>query len=304
MRIEKDRAILLDDCFRSSKTSPLFFRFLPKLKEGILSQASIQKATIDGKDLYLFDDLFSDGGELRSFTETASFSRKSFGSREGIESGERPALSMNSRERWDFFSKPPLLVREFFHLLSHWAELLDAEIATLPWELHDGQVGSPSVIANLVEEVSVESMERGKHQDYCPEDGISFGIPMLFSEKGALHERCFSNGAVGKPWLISAMIYSTKEGFLPEYGMGTAFYRGNGELAVRSNCLDRRLVLFEGDLFHSIEASTIPQGVASWRASYVFKLSMNPKNPEVSLKQKFSELHQVDLARLCKSARI
>jgi hypothetical protein len=72
--------------------------------------------------------------------------------------------------------------------------------------------------------------------------------------------------------------------------MGTTFYKKNGELSFSSECHPLRIVLFEGDIPHSIQASAIPPGLATWRVSYVFKLSVNPRRKERSMKKDFSEL--------------
>ena len=72
--------------------------------------------------------------------------------------------------------------------------------------------------------------------------------------------------------------------------MGTGFYEENGELAFRANCTHMRLVLFEGDIFHSIEESKIPENVQTWRVSYVFKLIFNPRQNEQHLKDSLKSL--------------
>jgi hypothetical protein len=193
---------------------------------------------------------------------------------------------MNGRERWQFFAKPPKAVNELYKLFAMLGEKLGGDVSTLPWELCDASShGSPAVIANKLEEASFESMELGKHQDCNPETRISFGIPVLYGE--GLHEGRFVNGDRGKPWLISVMLYVADEGFLPEYRMGTVFYRKDGSIAVRADCTNMRLVLFEGDIFHSMEESRLPEGVKTWRVSYVFKLIVNPKREGESMKKAF-----------------
>ena len=76
----------------------------------------------------------------------------------------------------------------------------------------------------------------------------------------------------------------------PQHRMGTAYYKTNGETAVKTNCLDGRFVLFEGDLFHSVEESSIPPEVSPWRISYVLKLIINPKSEDQCVKEMFSQL--------------
>ncbi len=294
-KITKDMLSLLDDYYAHPNTSTLIFRFEPHLFDSMksrLQSSSIKHASIAGKDLYLLDDFFSktEGAEMQHFSKIATFSRNSYGSPEAIAKGEKPALSMNGKERWQFFAAPPAAITEVYKLLGFLGARLNADITTLPWELCDQfSHGSPAVIANRLEEASVESRELGKHQDCNPEGRVSFGIPVLYSQEKEFHPNTFISGSVGKPWLISIMVYTTDEGFLPEYCMGTVFY-DREEIALRVNCSNMRLVLFEGDILHSIEESKIPPGIKTWRISYVFKLIANPKDPTVSVKKAFFDL--------------
>lgn len=206
---------------------------------------------------------------------------------------------MNTKERWNLFSNPPPTIQEVHKLLSFFAYHLNAEITTMPWELCHETTGSPSVNPSVIvnyhnEAISNLSMELGKHQDYKPEKGIFFGIPILYRKNGEYHESRFVNGAPGKPWLVSLMLYSNSENFRPEYGMGTVFFKADGEVALKMDCRDARLVLFEGDIFHSPEESRIPPNVKPWRVSYVLKLIVNPKSEAQCIKKEFLELlHRV-----------
>jgi len=348
-QIRKDSAILLNDHYNSSRTSLLTFHFEPHPFASTLlrfQNCSIKHASIDGKDLYVFDDFFlsNEGKEVRDFSRTAPFSRNSYGSPEAIEKGEKPARSMNGKERWQFFSRPPPAINELYKLLALFAHQLNVDVSTLPWELCDQSLnGSPSVIANFLEEASHESMELGKHQDCNPEKGIAFGIPILYpnnlknrnfnkagtpdvqqrSNVEAGHVRdtwpmeaaasCLSmyaqeknyfpshfiNGEEGKPWLVSMMLYATEENYLPEYCMGTTFYKNDGKRVLQTNCLNMRLVLFEGDIFHTIEKSNIPSDIKTWRVSYVFKLIFNPRNKDQNVKEDFAQkLFQMKVERV------
>jgi hypothetical protein len=288
----KRRTCLIDDHYNTPSTSLLTFHFEPAYLASTaerLKHTQIQHASIEGKDVYTFDRFFLplEEQEMRVFGEQSTFSRNSYGSPEAITQGEKPAQSMNSKERWQFFSHPPLAVHELYQLLSLMAYELNAEISTLPWELCDRNGhGSSSVVVNLIKDSSYESMELGKHQDCNPQKGISFGIPLLYAP-GQLHAANFNNGSVGKPWLVSVMLYTTEEEFLPEYQMGTVFYTEGGSLVLRTHCHHMRLVLFEGDIVHSIEESKIPLGVETWRISHVFKLILNPRHEALSMKQAF-----------------
>lgn len=295
MQVVKDTVSLLDPYYDHPKTSLLIFRFEPNRfadTEARLQSTSMQRMSIAGKDLYLFDGFFQqvEKEELRSFSLNSSFSRISYGTAEAIEHGERPATSMNGKERWRFFNQPPAAIAEVYKLFSVLASALDAEVSTLPWELFGPNlVGAPAVIANRLETVSLESMSLGRHRDSDPEKGLPFGIPILYASDGSIHPRQFTNGSEGLPWVITVMVYSTAADFRPEYRLGTVFYDEEGSIAERVDCLDGRLVFFEGDLLHTIEASDIPPGINTWRISYVFKMMMNPKNPNSNLKKMFFE---------------
>lgn len=293
MGVKKSTTILLDDCYNTPKTSLLVFNFEPQPFEASrLQSCSIKHASLEGKDIYILDDFFeeNENQEMRDFSKKSTFSRNSYGSVESIEKGEKPARSMNGQERWRFFSNPPKAIGEVYKLLGMLSHQMDAEISTMPWELCNETSGSPSVIANFLEEASHESMDFGKHQDYDPEKKISFGIPVLYSKEKEFHPTQFINGQPGRPWLVSVMVYCTGEDFLPEYCMGTAFYNKGGEIGLRANCVPMRIVLFEGDIFHSIEKSEIPSDKKTWRVSYVFKLLINPKSRDQCMKKVFSEL--------------
>lgn len=282
---------LLDDYYNTPSTSLLSFRFEPNLYASTaerLQQSIMQHASIEGKDVYTLDRFFteSEGKEMRTFAHKATFSRNSYGSPEAIERGELPAKSMNGKERWQFFSNPPHPLYEMYKLFGLIAHHFNVEVTTLPWELCDqAGHGSSSVLVNLLKESSHESMHLGKHKDCNPEKGVSFGIPILYPSDEQLHPKSFINGAPGNPWLVSVMLYTTAEDFLPHYQMGTVFYIKQGDLVLRTQCLHMRLVLFEGDIIHSIEESKLPPNLDTWRISHVFKLILNPKIAHQSIKQ-------------------
>jgi hypothetical protein len=294
-KIKKNVLTLTDSYYNHPNTSLLIFHFEPHLydsSQARLQQCSIKLASIDEKHLYIFDNFFlpSEGTEMQEYSKAATFSRNSYGSPEAIEQGEKPAQSMNGKERWQFFSNPPAPLNEFYKLLSTLSSELNADITTLPWELcNPSSHGSPAVIANRIEEASPASMELGKHQDSNPEGGISYGIPVLYSPEKEFHDRHFINGATGKPWIVSVMVYTTAEDFDPGYKMGTAFYQKDGKMALRVDCLNMRLVLFESDIFHSIEESKIPPTTNTWRISYVYKLIVNPREKDQNIKNSFFE---------------
>ncbi len=291
--IIKDKTILINDDYKDPRTNLLVFRFKPESHsstESRLKNCAIQRETVDGKDIYIFDNLFleKEGHTLRSFSESATFSKTIYASPESKGRGEKAAYAMNGMEKWQFFSKPLEPIKEVYNLFKVLGNQLDAEITTLPWELWDRTTNSPSFATNFIYEASKESMELGKHRDYHPEKGISFGIPVLYSDEDLFHEGTFRNGDVGKPWLVTVMLYATSEDFQKEHGLGTVFCRDSGEIVFRADCLHMRLIFFEGDLIHSIEPSKHASDENIWRVSYVFKLIINPKKHDQSMKESFS----------------
>lgn len=309
-KIRKSATHLTNALYDTPQTSLLVFHFDPVASPSSdlrLQRSAIKHVSIEGKDVYIIDDFFTEteGEELRSYSKNATFSRNSYGSAEAIERGERPARSMNGKERWQFFSRPPQAMQEFFKLLSTLAHRMHAEIATLPWELCDSTSnGSPSVIGNRLEEASFESMELGTHQDCNPEKGIPFAVPVLYSTKEEFHPSSFINGETGRPWIVSAMIYSTDAEYSLNMRMGTVFYKNSREIALRTDCRNTRLVLFEGDIFHAIEESQIPENLKTWRVSYVFKLVVNPKREGESMRSVLSRIiPRITLTQLGENAR-
>ncbi len=297
-KIKKSATVLTDDCYNTPQTSLLLFHFEPhpftssKMR---MQNSQVKHASVDNKDIFLIDHFFSadEGMDNCNYCRKTTFSRNSYGSAEAIMQGEKPAKSMDGKERWQFFSRPPKGIHELYKLFSWLAFHLDADISTLPWELCDKSSHiSSSVICNLLEKVTEESRELGKHQDCNPEKGIAFGIPVLYGEDQQFHSSKFVNGDPGKPWLITVMLYTTAENFTEDHRMGTAFYSKNGQLVLRSKCLSMRLVFFESDIFHSIEESTIPKELQTWRVSYVFKLLVNPKKNTYPLREALARVLQ------------
>lgn len=296
-KIHKASSVLLDDCFKNPKTILLNFHFEPHLFPSIaarLKTCTIQSGAVEDKSYYIIDNFFSatEAKTLQDFSQTAPFSLKIFASDESKAQGERPARAMNSQERWQFFSHPPEAVCSLFRLFNLFASQMDAEISTLPWDLCSENSSSPCFATNFLEEMSTESMEFGKHRDYHPANKIAFGIPLLYGKKEELHPPSFLNGAPGKPHILTFILYSAANTFQSEYGLGTVLYQDSGKEAVRVACEDTRLLIFEGDLIHSIEESKLPPDIETWRVSYVFKLVFNPMKENLSMKQQFSNMLQ------------
>lgn len=292
--IRKDSFILTNERYKNPKTSMLVFHFEPKSFRSIeqrLARSSIEHHSVESKDIYTIDQFFQKDEEdlMREFSKNAKFSRTSYASHESREEGEEPALSMNNKEKWEFFANPPLPFKEIYKLLGMLSHELDADISTLPWDLCDQAICASAVATNRIEKVSKKSMELGKHQDFNTEKGTPFGIPILYAKENGIYDSQFVNGATGKPLLISFMLYAADEKFNPEYGMGTVYYKNNEEEALRTQCKHMRLVFFEGDILHSIEEAKLPSHVKTWRISYVLKLLFNPKNANQSMRTAFYE---------------
>lgn len=295
VRIEKDSIRLMSDRYKSPSTSLLLFHYEPQPSTSIeerLRKASIHRYDIDGKDVYLFDDFYSkeESEQFREYSRNTKFSRSSYATPESRDKGEEAARSMNNMEKWELCKNPPNAIKEFYKLLGMLAYHLNVDISTLPWDLCDQNACASAVATNRLEKSSIENMEKGKHEDFNTEKGLPFAIPILYSKENAYYPCNFTNGAKGKPWLISFMLYATESNFkAPEYGLGTVFFNGNGEIALRSDCSHMRFVLFEGEVLHSIESSNIPSNVHTWRVSYVFKLLLNPRDEQESVKERFFE---------------
>lgn len=296
IRKEKDSVILLNEKYNTPNTSLLLFHFEPNLYESTnfrLKECSIKHDSVEGKDVYMFNDYFTEneGEVLRKYSREASFSRTSYASQESREKGETPARSMNNKEKWEFFAKPPQPIKEIYKLLGTFANRLNADISTLPWDICDQNICASAVATNKFERVSHESMEMGKHEDFNTEEGIPFGIPMLYKSEKTFFPGNFVNGAPGNPWLVSFMLYAAESNFtVPDYGIGTFFCNQDGTVAAKAECRHMSFVLFEGDIPHCTEESNIPSEINTWRVSYVFKLIINPKEPNRSMKKAFYEL--------------
>lgn len=180
-KTRKDTAIVTSDRYKTPKTSPLIFHFEPASfasPDLRLQECVIEHTSIEGKDVYLFDDFFLDeeAQELRDFSTKSEFSRTIFAEHYSRTQGEEPARAMDNKEKWRFFANPQQSVKEIYKLLNFIAYRLDADVTTLPWELYDQDICAPAVATNRIENLSHESMELGKHEDYSPESGIPFGI--------------------------------------------------------------------------------------------------------------------------------
>lgn len=281
MGILKESVKVTQDCYNTPNTIPLSFRF--EAKPLFTRKFATSHYSLEGKDLFTIGGFFTEeeGSALRAFSETTSFSQKIYGSPESIEKGEVPAKMMNGKERWEFFAKPPTPIGALFDFFGHIAYKLDAHITTMPWCLSDQNTTSNCLATNFLYQNTKESERLGKHEDYNPQKGLAYAIPSLYADKEYI---TFANGAPGHPLMITVMVYATAENFKTEYGMGTYFYDKAGN-KVKISCQHMQLIFFEGDIPHTIEESHMPDGVETWRVSYVFKLILNPQKPQASLRE-------------------
>jgi hypothetical protein len=295
VRIEKNSIRLMSERYKSPSTSLLLFHFEAQPSASVeerLRKAALKRYEINKKEIYIFDDFYSDaeGERFREYSRNTKFSRSSYATPESRDKGEEAARSMNNMEKWELCKNPPEAIKEFYKFLGMLAYKLNVDISTLPWDLCDQNACASSVATNRLERSSKENMEKGKHEDFNTEKGLPFAIPILYSKENAYYPCNFTNGAKGYPWLISFMLYATESNFMArEYGLGTVFFNNDGEVALRSDCRHMRFVLFEGEIVHSIENSVIPPDIDTWRVSYVFKLLLNPKNEQDSVKEHFLE---------------
>jgi len=293
--VKKDVAVLTNNRFQTPKTSLVIFHFQPHFFQSPavrLKACTMQRETVEQKDVYIIDDFFleEESQELREVTARAAFSRSIYADHESNEKGEHPSRSMDNKERWQFFANPPQAIKEVYKWLSFIAHELKADITTLPWDLCDANICAPAFATNRIEYRSPQSSTLGRHKDYNTEKGVAFGIPMLYADTPTFYPSQFVNGEAQKPWLVSLMVYTADETFKPEFGMGTAFFKDNGETALQSECRNMRMVLFEGDIIHSIEESKISPDLNTWRVSYVYKLCINPRELHQDLKSEFYKL--------------
>jgi len=290
--LKKGTATITHKDYLTPYTNPLVFYFEPSSDPSLaqrLHQSSTKHLTIDEKDIYVLDHFFSSAEitQLYTFSAQAHFGRHIYADHTSKEQGESADRAMDPQEKWRFFSSPPSPVQELYRFLGWIAQALNCEVATLPWELHNGKICAPAVTTNRVEHKSEASSHLGKHQDYDPKKGLPFGIPILYAPETSLYPSCFENGATGHPWLVSLMLYATSDQFQPHHGLGTVFYNNEGRIITSVESCPGRLVLFEGDLLHAIASAQQTPSPDIWRVSYVFKLMLNPRSADQNIKQAF-----------------
>jgi len=295
------KAVLTESSYDAHESILTTFHFKPGLFESTerrLKEAHKLHLIIEGKDLYVLDNFFSEEEEkmMRQISQSLDLEVPVFGATKSLGKVQSKVRCMNNRERWKLFSNPPEPFQELYRLFGFFSEKFHAEVSTQPWVLSSESSSLPAFVVNYHEELSHEDERGYKHCDYNPEKGVCFAIPNLHTQERGFHKLNFVNGDVGKPLLLTAMLYSTSEKYHPEYGLGTAYYDHTGKKVFSSDCIDMRLVLFEGDIMHGVEASHLP-AEGAWRISYVFKLLFNPKSPTQNIKESLKELILVDILK-------
>jgi len=153
-------------------------------------------------------------------------------------------------------------ISKLFCTISH---KLNAEVLTQPGRLCDEVSCLSAIVTNFHTSMTEQNSRLCLHRDYNPQKGMNY---TLAREDGTLFPVPFENGAKGKPWLISVIVYMTSKDFDPEEGLGTHFYDDNKELKHVIKCKHLALTIFEGDVLHSIAPSK--EGVKGKRVSIVF----------------------------------
>ncbi len=288
---------LIDKEFDRLTTNLLSLVFAPDLDRIVinrLSQTHIDTRLIQGKHLHVIDRYFDDEicSSMREIARTTLFDRSIFASSEAREMGEMPAQAMSMHKEWQSCIDPCKAFEQIYRLFGFVSQQLESQLSMLPWRLCTDRKITSAFATNRLEGCSSLSMEAGKHKDYDT-SALPFAIPVLYEDSNTYYRAGFTNGECGRPLLISAMLYVTAPNFdSSTYGLGTVFCTKDRKIVKRVESHHMRLVLFEGDIVHSIEESTIPPGTQTWRISYVFKLIINPKSPHLSLREKlYSLLH-------------
>lgn len=292
--VSKKTFELLDDLYLASKSSLVGFainRLDTQLVSSRLSKATVTHQSLGDKEFWVIDGLFNENEnvELRQYLNKASFSLKSYGSQQAIDQGEEPSYTMSGKERTLFLSHDFMGMRVFYQFLSFLSISLEAEIATIPWELSDGiSSSSPSIAINKCLQMSTSSQNLGEHKDVDPSSSLSFSVKSLYD--GTSYPKAFENGKIGHPWFVSCILYCCDESFLESYDLGTLLYSDDQSQKAQVTIKPMRLAIFPSDMIHTINASSIPPQVKTWRVSIVFKLMISPKNKQSHLPTLFKSL--------------
>ena len=281
MELLKKKFVATNEIYDQEKSSLLYFLFPSSFCANIdsrLKKSSVIHKKLNNQHVYCIDGFFDlfEADVLAKFSAESIFSDLSYGTLEAAALGEKPSMTLNAQERWNFFIQPPNPIKVIYSLFSHLARVLDIEISTMPWMLFNGIAGSCAVIANKVLSVKQESTIKGKHKDVDPTKKLAFETPCLYGDKPFTGSQI--NGQTGYPYYLTVMVYSNASNFNENYEMGTSFFFQDGKM-IQAICRNMRIVIFEGDIFHSIGASNFSEDIDTWRVSYVFKIILNPKSP-------------------------
>ena len=265
------------------------FHSLKEEQEGIqraLKNASIDASSISGKHIVIIDNFFTskEGNEMRRSTEFLDHSVPYPTNDISVSRGEDPPKSLTLNDRLGVFLTKPGCIAKIYQLFAHLGDQMQAVVSSHRW--HFGKSGN--FTTNFLTRASEQTEKFGYDQDYEPETGSICSFPKVYSKEN--HARTYVNGSQGNPYLLSVILYMAAQNFNPDWGMGTNFKESDGKIrAIR--CQHMRLVLFEGDIEHGIQRSRIPEGLTTWRVSYVWKICFRPRTADApALNERFAKL--------------
>lgn len=249
-----------------------------------LKNALIKSHFLDGKLLLTIDHLFDlqEGQELRTFVAKSSFPERIYSTPLSLKAGETTAkqLAASIRKKLLFFPPPPLDVMT--KLFAYIGSKLNVDVSSLPWVPN---IPHP-LVNNFLTELDFYSSAIGWHSDY-ETDALKFRLADKRSNQSKFYEG-FTNGAPGKPYILSIILYTTADNFDPTWGMGTLFADKNNFSLQPVGCQNMRIVIFEGEIRHKIVESHIPPGVNTWRNTFVWRIVLRPTtNENFSIKERF-----------------
>ena len=252
----------------------------------------VHQILIDEKPVVTIDQFFAEEEENQwhQWVNTASFTQKIFFSRESM----ADVCMMDQLSHLALLETPFPSLNRLYQLLGQIGAELNADVLLQPLQLnnHVSKERSHSIVTNVLREVPSASSEEGWHKDYQPEEiGLPFLIPRV--DTTVLFPPRFANGSFGNPYLISLILYVANKHFTPLWGLGTSMRDSQRHLTT-IECRSMRIVLFQGDIEHTIQASSdlCPKEALWKRLSLVMKLILRPKDSysAIPLKDRFIEL--------------
>lgn len=248
-----------------------------------LKSAKLKMRLFSGLMQLQIDNFFTnkESAELRRVGEFSRTSELTFPvNTMSVMMGEKPPKIMNEDDRLQVFKQPPAALDAVHKLFSFFGSALNVDISTFPW-------GLVSCGNNFVLSVDKGSEDAGWHQDYDPNNGLPFSIPKRYKEED--YPSVFDNGRASCPWMLTVLVYTTAENFKTEWGMGTRFQDLQG-VKTTVECEHMRMVIFEGNISHTLQQSFILPGINTWRNSFVYKIILRRRkesDESISIKAQF-----------------